>query len=228
MSYSEFPIFVAAIAGLAGSIHCVGMCGGLVGVLSASLKDSSPAAVLYLCAYNGGRIISYSIAGLLIGSVSEQVYALFPMQRAHVFGTMIAGAFMIALGFHIARWWKAMSIFERAGGKLWQKLIPIFAKYLPARALRHAFVGGMLWGWLPCGLVYSILVLAAASGSAFHGAAIMLAFGIGTLPMLFVMSVVSDRLARLQTQLFVRNVLGVVVCTLGISVILGLVPIHFV
>ncbi len=227
MSFSEFPIFAAAIAGLAGSIHCIGMCGGLVSVLSKSLKNSSRRTLSFWCAYNGGRILSYSIAGLTVGGAGELVYALFPMQRAHVLGAMIAGAFMIALGVHIAQWWKAMSVFERAGGKLWQKLTPIFAKYLPARFLRHAFVGGVIWGWLPCGLVYSVLALAAVSGNAIYGAAIMMAFGIGTLPMLFAMSAISGRLAKLQTQIWVRNAFGVVVCTLGILVFLGLVPIHF-
>jgi len=75
---------------------------------------------------------------------------------------------------------------------------------------------GLLWGWLPCGLVYSVLVAALATGSALEGGALMLAFGLGTLPALLAMGMAAVRLKRFLQHLWVRRGSGLLVLTFGV------------
>ena len=227
MSSNEITVLAALLAGFAGSVHCIAMCGGIVGVITATLKENASRSVQYWFGYHLGRISSYCVAGALAGIIGEQVYGLFSMQRAHHVGAMISGLFIIVLGMHIAQWWKGLALFEKMGAHLWRYVSPILTRFLPPRALRHAFIVGIIWGWLPCGLVYSALFLAAASGNGIHGAAVMFAFGIGTLPMLLAMSAASDWLARARTRLWLRNVFGTIVCGLGVSIFLELIPLQF-
>lgn len=226
MSPGELTIIAGFVAGFAGSIHCVAMCGGLVGVICASMQVSPKRALIYWCSYHFGRIISYTIAGLLAGGIAGQVTMLFPMDRAHVIGSLIAGLFLIILGGHVARWWSLLNVVEQFGGRLWQKVVPVFSKMLPPRLLRHAIVGGLLWGWIPCGLVYSALVLAATSTDSITGGLTMAAFGVGTLPMLIAMGVLANQLERINKVRWLRGVLGGSLCVLGIMLSLGVVPLN--
>ena len=226
MQFDELIIVSGLIAGLVGSVHCVVMCGGLVGVISASLKSSRRRAVTYWVNYHFGRILSYTIAGILAGSITGQISSLFPVHRAHVIGSMIAGIFLVILGGHVAQWWNLLSVVETAGGRLWQKIVPIFAKIVPPKALHHAIIGGLLWGWIPCGLVYSTLVLAASTADPINGGLTMAAFGIGTLPMLLAMGMVAKQLEKLKFQNWLRMLSGTALCALGVAVALDVVPLH--
>ncbi len=226
MPIGELTIVAGLVAGFAGSVHCVAMCGGLVGVISASMKASPKRAVIWWSSYHCGRIFSYSIAGALAGGVSGQIGGLFPAHRAHVAGALIAGIFLIILGGHVARWWNLLAALEAAGGRLWQKIVPAFSKIVPPRMHRHAIIGGLLWGWIPCGLVYSTLVLAATTGDAILGGLTMAAFGIGTLPMLLAMGALAEQVKRAGNLFWMRTASGTVLCALGAAVFLGVVPLH--
>ena len=136
---------------------------------------------------------------------------------------MISGVFIILLGIHAAGWWRGLEIL---GGALWKKVSPVLLRVIPPRAWKHSLLAGMVWGWLPCGLVYSTLVLTVASGSGYGGMLIMLAFGAGTLPMLVGMTIVSGRLSNFQANSIVRGAFGVVLCGLGTLIFLGLLPLH--
>ena len=223
---NEWSIVAGFVAGLAGSVHCVAMCGGLVGVIASSMKTAFGRAAVYWSGYHSGRIVSYSVAGLVAGGLASQVTDLFPMLRAHSIAPMIAGTFMVILGGHIAQWWNLLSVIEKAGGRLWNRIVPEFSKILPPRLLRHAFVGGLLWGWIPCGLVYSTLVLAGSTADPIQGGLTMLAFGIGTLPMLFLMGAVADRITKLKSMRWPRTVVGAGICVFGSLIIVGMLPIH--
>ena len=141
-------------------------------------------------------------------------------------GSMIAGIFLVILGGHVAQWWNLLSVVETAGGRLWQKIVPIFAKIVPPKALKHAIIGGLLWGWIPCGLVYSTLVLAASTADPVNGGLTMTAFGIGTLPMLFAMGVLAKQLENIKFQAWLRVVSGTALCALGVAVALDVVPLQ--
>ncbi len=225
MSPNELFPAIGFITGAVGSIHCIAMCGGLVGVLSTSLKSSSRALV-YWAGYHCGRILGYSLAGLIAAGAVAQISSIFPIERAQSAGTIIAGVFMIVLGGHIANWWRLLSMVEKAGGRRWNHLVPYFSRLLAPSVLRHAIIGGLLWGWIPCGLVYSTLAFAATASDALLGAATMFAFGLGTLPMLLFMAAASHQSLRLSRFIWLRRAAGFALCAAGAGILLGVVPLH--
>jgi len=227
MSPSELFILTGFITGAAGSIHCAAMCGGLVGIISESMKTSFASAFVYWCGYNFGRVTSYAVAGFLVaGALQHLTGALFESGVTQSAGLTVAGLFMVILGGHIAKWWGILTVVETAGARVWNRIVPVFSRCLPPKYLHHSFIGGLLWGWLPCGFVYSTLAMAAASGDALTGAATMFAFGLGTLPMLFVMGSLTAQLKKTQKIVWVRHVLGGVICGYGTALFLGWIPLH--
>jgi len=217
---SDLSLLAAFLIGALGSFHCVGMCGGIAGVLSAALPSSTPEKRIYLpfylVAYNAGRILSYTIAGAATGLIGGQILRLFSPERAHSLGQMIAGGFMIALGLYLAGWWHGLAILERQGQKLWRRIEPLGRQVIPVRSLTHALILGAVWGWLPCGLVYSTLAWSLAAGSAAQGASLMLAFGLGTLPMLLLLGGTAKRLVLTSTRTWFRRSAGTLITLCGI------------
>lgn len=217
----ELSLFAALFAGLLGGVHCAGMCGGIVTAFSLQLPGTQPRPAFHLAA-NLGRISSYVIAGAIagvLGSSSLYLQQLFPVERALY---LLAQLMLIALGLYLAGWWQGVLILERAGGALWKKLQPVFGQLLPIRSVPGAFAAGMVWGWLPCGLVYSILITALASGSALQGGLTMLVFGLGTLPNLLAMGFFAERLKPWLQHAAVRTLAGGILIALGIAGLLRL------
>jgi len=205
----------AFVVGLLGGVHCVGMCGGIVGALSFGVPEGRSLPILL--SYNLGRISSYTVAGALMGALGFYFSGLLPVQAAQRVLLSIAGLFLVLMGLYLAGWWNALSRVERAGGVLWRRLEPLGRGLLPIRSVRHGFVLGLLWGWLPCGLVYSALVWTVASGGPLRGALLMLAFGLGTLPNLLLMGVAAAQLNRWIRKPAVRALAGVLVMLFGLS-----------
>jgi hypothetical protein len=208
----------AFVVGLLGGVHCVGMCGGIVGALSFGLPAERNLPILF--AYNLGRISSYTLAGALMGAIGFYFSGLLPVQIAQKVLLSIAGLFLILMGLYLAGWWNVLSRVERAGGVLWRRIEPLGRGLLPVRSVRHALLLGLLWGWLPCGLVYSALVWTVSAGGALEGALLMLAFGLGTLPNLLLMGVAAAQLNRWVKQPAVRAVAGALVIVFGVLLLL--------
>lgn len=178
--------FVSAfIIGLAGGVHCIGMCGGIVGAFSFAVPKNA-ATYPYTLAYNFGRIISYMIAGAITGWAGY----LFAHQinQGIVILQFVSGIFLFVLGLYIAGWWQGLTKIEKLGTRFWRIIQPWSKNFLPFRNPFFAFPYGLIWGWLPCGLVYSVLTWSLASGSAQQGAIIMAGFGLGTLPVMILMA----------------------------------------
>ena len=203
----------AFVVGLLGGVHCVGMCGGIVGALSFGLPPDRNLPILL--AYNVGRISSYALAGALMGALGFYFSGLLPVQLAQRVLLTFAGLFLILMGLYLAGWWNALSGVERVGGLLWRRIEPLGRRLLPVRSVRHALLLGLLWGWLPCGLVYSALVWTVSAGGAVEGATLMLAFGLGTLPNLLLMGVAAAQLTRWARQPLVRALAGALVILFG-------------
>jgi len=204
----------AFVVGLLGGVHCVGMCGGIVGALSLGLPGNRNLPILL--AYNVGRISSYTLAGALMGALGFYFSGLLPVQMAQRVLLSFAGLFLVLMGLYLAGWWNALSRIERAGGVLWRKIEPLGRGLLPVRSVRHGLLLGLLWGWLPCGLVYSALVWTVSAGGALEGAMLMFAFGLGTLPNLLLMGVAAAQLNRWARQPAVRGVAGALVMGFGV------------
>lgn len=210
----EFSLLTALLAGLLGGVHCVGMCGGIVAAFSFRADGTQPPFRLHL-AYNLGRISSYMIFGALAGALgaSLKLATFLPAQTVLY---VLAQIVMILLGLYLAGLNRWVLVFERAGGALWRVVQPLFRRLLPVRSLPQALLAGMAWGWLPCGLVYSVLVSALAAGSATSGAALMLAFGLGTLPNLLGMGLFARQLQPFMQRLWVRRAAGLMVAGFGV------------
>lgn len=211
----------AFLVALLGGVHCAGMCGGIVGALTLGLPEASHGRferlLPYLLAYNGGRIASYVTAGAAMGGVGALATRLAAVHQLQLLLQMLAGTFMIVLGLYVAGWWRGLVQVERLGGRLvWHRLEPIGRKLLPVRTPSAAFRLGIVWGWLPCGLVYSVLIWCISTGDALKGAKLMLSFGLGTLPALLAMGAFAGLLSRLARRASVRRGAGTLVIMLGL------------
>ena len=208
--------FVAVfLIGLLGGTHCLAMCGGIVGALTVSAPGAPPNWGLTL-AYNVGRIGGYAIAGAAIGGIGSMGLLLndaLPLQM----GLYVAANLMLlALGVYLCGFTGALAPLERLGQRLWRRIQPLTRRFLPARSPIQVLPLGLLWGFLPCGMVYSALALALLTGSAARGAALMLAFGLGTLPNLLAATWLLARFSRILRGRALRLAAGFIVIAFGV------------
>lgn len=194
------------------------MCGGIVGALS---MGGQARWSMHL-AYNGGRILSYAAAGAIAGALGAASMGLEGQVPARLILYFIANLMLVAMGLYLLGVTRALAFTERAGQSLWRRLQPLTRRFLPVRTVAQAFPLGVLWGWLPCGLVYSALATALSSGSAGRGALTMLAFGLGTLPNLLLAGIVLARLNEFVRRPIVRTLSGLLVLGFGLYGFLGL------
>ena len=223
--------------GLLGGVHCVGMCGGIVSAFSVTPnRRPFPVAVtngsgavaqpavlgdaMRVAAYNTGRIVSYAIAGAIAGGVAQGARTLSFVSSLQIGGYWLANLMLIALGLYLMDAWRGLARLEAVGHLVWRRLQPLMKHLLPVDNLAKVFALGGLWGWVPCGMVYSVLLTAMMSGSATSGAMVMLAFGAGTLPVLVSMGMLGSRLQIWTRKRWVRVASGLIILSFGL---LGLV-----
>nr|WP_269807470.1 sulfite exporter TauE/SafE family protein [Pseudomonas sp. NMI795_08] len=203
----------ALVLGLLGGGHCLGMCGGLMGALTLAIPPEQRSRRLrLLLAYNLGRILSYAAAGLLLG-LAGVALASSPLAIGL---RVVAALLLIAMGLYLAGWWSGLTRIEALGRGLWRHIQPLATRLLPVSSLPRALLLGALWGWLPCGLVYSTLLWAASQGDALHSAALMLAFGVGTWPVLLATGLAAERVGSVLRKRGVRMAGGVLVILFGL------------
>lgn len=207
------------IVGLLGAGHCAGMCGGIVGALSLQSPQGGASVVVHL-AYNLGRIASYAVAGLLAGALGQVAGKLMPLQHGLY---LFASLMLVALGLYLLGATRLLAPIEKSGQVLWSRIQPLTGKFLPVRGVAQALPLGLLWGWLPCGLVYSALTTALASGDAMQGALLMLAFGLGTLPNLLLAGLLLSRFRRFAQAPATRIVSGLLVLGYGLLGMINLI-----
>jgi hypothetical protein len=235
---NDLHLLSAFLVGLLGGVHCVGMCGGIVSALSvaSSRRRPFPVAVvggsvavaragmfdeaLRVVSYNTGRIASYATAGAIAGGLAQGVRTLTFISSLQIGGYWLANLMLVALGLYLMDAWRGLARLEAAGQVVWRKVQPLVRNFLPMDSAGKAFALGALWGWVPCGMVYSVLFTAMTTGSALSGAAVMLAFGLGTLPVLLTMGMAGTKLQAWTRQPRVRVVAGLLVLAFGL---LGLV-----
>lgn len=210
----ETNFWVVLLAGLLGGGHCMGMCGGIVTALTLQLP-AGQARWHIMATYNLGRIASYVIIGLLLGGLAEAGLTLLNARPAQLALLVLANLMLIAMGLYLAGLSAAITLLEKMGRPVWVRLQPLLTRLLPIRRPRTALLAGLVWGWLPCGLVYSASLSALASGNAIQGGLLMLGFGLGTLPNLLLMGVFADTLRQFIQRKPVRLFAGLLVCGLG-------------
>ena len=215
--------FIAVfLIGLLGGTHCMAMCGGIVGALTTQLpgrqgvnRQGHSVWPLQL-AYNFGRISSYAAAGAALGALGSLGLLLNDFLPMQLILYVAANLMLVALGLYLTGLTQVLAFSERAGQRLWMRIQPLTRRLLPARSIAQAFPLGMLWGFLPCGMVYSVLTAAMMAGSAARGAGLMLAFGLGTLPNLLLAGLLLGRLCAVTRAKSVRLVSGLLVLGFGV------------
>lgn len=208
----------AFIAGIAGSMHCFAMCGGMAGALGLRARTQARharGALLQAFLYQSGRIGGYTLAGLLIGALGAAALQLVNLAQLAVLLRVASGIFIALVGARLLLRWNPLAWLERWGARFWQALRPLTQAAAQKADMRHALALGFLWGWLPCGLVYSMLLFAGMSGSATTGGSIMLAFGLGTLPSMLTSSLLAAQLQRFMSQRWPKIVSGVLLMAFG-------------
>ena len=206
---------VAVVTGLLGGVHCAGMCGGIVSALAAGPKATARPWLIHLC-YNLGRIASYAVAGAIVGTVGSLGLMLDGWLPVQIVLYAVANVLLIGLGLYLAGIRGPVTYLERLGSRFWSLLRPFARRFLPADSPAKALALGMLWGWLPCGLVYTVLFTALLSGNALSGAAVMLAFGLGTLPNLMIAAALLRRPRAWLSSRAARTLSGAVVLGFGV------------
>ena len=212
--------------GVLRSAHCAATCGGIVGALSLAPAmgrriaiRSAPSArppLANVLAYNAGRIGSYMMAGALAGGLAQGAHALARLPALQAGAYWAANLMLAALGLYLMDAWHGLARLEQGGQVVWRSVRPLLRKVGPLDGPARMFMAGSLWGWLPCGMVYSVLVTAMLSGSAYQGALVMLAFGLGTLPMLLGLGLLGARLRGWLRHPRVRLACGIVVLGFGL------------
>lgn len=221
----DFNYLTAFIIGLMGGVHCIGMCGGIVSALSFSqsqLPNQTRLSVFsLLLSYNLGRLFSYIIAGALMGGIGWLAIHWLDMRQLQLLLQFLAGLFMLLLGLYLSGWWPILLHLEKLGGRVWNKLEPIGRKFIPVTGPTQAVILGLIWGWLPCGLVYSVLVWSVSAGGFVEGGLLMLSFGLGTLPNLLAMGLFANRLRSWLHHVWVRQLAGSMVMLFGVWSLYG-------
>jgi sulfite exporter TauE/SafE len=230
------------IAGLAGSVHCAGMCGGIVSAFSVGGPPAAPSrarvipiartgtggsaamtwaganagALGHVLAYNSGRIGSYMLAGAIAGGIAGSIASLAHMASAQLIAYWMANLMLVAMGLYLMDAWRGLARVEAVGGILWRRVQPMVKPLVPMDTPWKALALGGLWGWVPCGMVYSMLLTAILTGSALDGALVMGAFGLGTLPMLLAMGMAGAKLREYLQKRSVRVACGLLVLGFGV------------
>ncbi len=229
---NSLPFLPVFMVGLLGGVHCVGMCGGIVGAFSvapgkrpfpiaangvmAIAQPAMTSEAMRVVAYNAGRIGSYTVAGAIAGGIAQGLAALSFINSIQVAGYWLANLMLSLLGLHLMNAWHGIARVEKLGQGAWRRVQPLMKHLLPIDSPGKAFALGGLWGWVPCGMVYSVLLTALLSGSAKAGASVMFAFGLGTLPLLLTMGLLGARLRIWLARREVRVTSGVIVLLFGL------------
>ena len=215
----DLSLPLAFTVGLFSALHCVGMCGGIMGALSfglpAQTRQQLPLLLLFLLTYNCGRILSYAAAGALMGSMGGTLLALLGPGQGHRLLQWLAALIVILIGLHIAGWLPRLAQVERLGVPLWRRIEPLGRRLLPVSSLPRALAYGLVWGWLPCGLVYTMLISTAGREDPLSGALYMAAYGFGTLPAVLATGLLAGKLYRVAQTPYLRLIIGVIITLLG-------------
>lgn len=199
----EITFLTLFLLGFFGGTHCVGMCGGLSSAFALQLPPHLNRIGLIVL-LNLGRISSYVVIGLLVGLVGQVGISLDDTRAVQNGLYIAANVLLLLLGLYLAGISTAATKIEGIGKPIWKRLNPLLNKLLPIKSVSACFGVGVLWGWLPCGLVYSASLYALGSGNALHGGLYMLAFALGTLPNLLAMGIFAAQLKTfLQNAWFV-------------------------
>jgi len=221
MMSDPITLTAAFLLGFFSSLHCIGMCGGIIGALSLSLpleiRNNKAKLFSFVLSYNIGRLLSYGMAGLIAGAVGTSVLQSTGFDQGHAILRSIGVAMMVAIGLYLTGWLPQLARVEKIGIPIWKRLEPIGRKLVPVASIPKALAYGLIWGWLPCGLVYFVLIWALTAGDAWLGAMTMIAFGAGTLPTLITAGFMTSWITRFAHSTKARQIVGLLIIVMAIG-----------
>ena len=212
------------LAGLLGSGHCFGMCGGIAGSLGALSGGGIGQRALIWAAlqFNLGRLTGYACLGALAAGVMGMAGEISSFSAYGLWLRGITAMLVAVIGLNFLFSWRGLSFIEKGGAAIWRKIMPLATK----TSQRHDWIGrallGMCWGFLPCGLVYTVLITAASTGNAISGALTMFAFGAGTAPAMLGLTMAAPALSSFLSDAFVRKIVGFSLIILALWMIIPL------
>ena len=205
------------LAGLFGSPHCVAMCGGVMAVLHGQIPRGKD---LLAAGFHAGRITSYIILGLIVTAFGMLPGQLFPAEAVPAMRIAL-GLVLILIAIYVALPGRVRDFAGDLAAPLTRKVMPLLGRMLPADNWNKALGLGLLWGLLPCGLLYTILATAWLLADPVATLAMVLGFGLGTLPLLLGGGLGMLRLrSRIQKPAFRSMAAGMLALT-GLLVALG-------
>jgi hypothetical protein len=201
--------------GLLSGVHCVGMCGGITTAITMHMQQTNTNdKIKFLLIYQLGRITSYGIAGLIFAIFGWSLSTID--HNVQLLLRTLAGLLLIFMGLYISNWYQGLAVIEKLGHKLWQKLQPLMLRGLKKHNKVNMFYSGLIWGWLPCGLVYSTLFWAGSFADVVISPLLMLCFGLGTIPSILAVGTLSCYLSNIFRAKVTRNISGLIVIVSGI------------
>lgn len=216
---TAITLSAAFVAGVAGSAHCFAMCGGLasaLGMRARAIATGPSSAFSNALSYHAGRLGGYAIAGALFGLAGATLQAALDLARVGAALRIASGVLLMLIALRMLSPWNPLRWLETLGAGFWRRLQPFTLGTGKLTGHAHAIALGLWWGWLPCGLVYSMLLFAALSGHASNGAAILFAFGLGTLPSMLTSSVLASQLQHFLKRRWPRYASGLLLLILGV------------
>ena len=214
---------IAFNLGLFSTLHCLVMCGGIITALTVGgmrSGNSTAHPVIYVIAYNLGRISSYTLAGAGAGFIGANVTDLIMPVSGHRYLQIAASIILMLIGLHLAGWLPRLRYVEAIGMKFWGWIQPVGRLFMPVNHPGKALVLGIIWGWLPCALVYSVLLWAVTSDGIFSGALIMFMFGLGTLPGMLGVGMLGSRFTETFQHGSLRIWAGMIILLFGLATLL--------
>ena len=218
MSWTDLSAFV--LLGLAGSGHCVGMCGGFALAIGQG-AGGVPALAARHAAYQAGKALTYAFLAVVLAAGLGVVGRAGWFLSGQTVLAVLAGVFMVAYGL--------LQVFELRVGAWWRRMVePLpacrgLASVMQARGLVPAFATGWLNGFLPCGLLMAVLFQAASQGSVSGAAAGAAVFGLATFPGLFVFGWLASAWSLRWRRILVR-ITGVMLILFGVITIVRAFP----
>lgn len=207
-------IGAALLLGLLASGHCLVMCGGIsgaLGLVTAKGRNGMSRRSL-LVTYQLGRIASYTLAGFGVGLLGDRLISIVNVEAVRQ-GLRVATGIALAVAA-LAMLGRVKAPGMQLGRWLWPHIAHAGRRLLPVSNVPRAFAFGMLWGWMPCGLAYNLLLIAMLGARPLQSAATMFAFGVGTLPAMLAAAWGAPTIAAWASQRTVRNTAaaGLLVC----------------
>jgi len=221
METEVIGLTAALLMGLAGSTHCFGMCGGIAGALGMRIRSqraSAFAGYKHAALYQAGRITGYAALGAVVATIGHALHALLDLAQVSVAFRVISGVLLMLIAVRMLAPWNGLAPLERLGARGWKLILP-WARRFTGTSHTHTFMLGLLWAFLPCGMVYSMLAFASVSGSAINGAALMTVFGIGTVPAMFGSTVIATHSTRVFGSTWAKRATGILLATFGVWMI---------